>query len=106
MLLVDARLFGQGILVTLELGCLSIFFGSLLGAGLGLLRASSMRWLHAPVDAYVEVIRSIPALVFLFVVYYGLPILFGVGSLSPLTSAVLAMSLHTAGYTCQIMRAG
>jgi polar amino acid transport system permease protein len=106
MLLVDARLFGQGILVTLELGCLSILFGSLLGAVLGLLRASSLTWLHAPIAAYVEVIRSIPALVFLFVVYYGLPILLGVGSLSPLASAVLAMSLHSAGYTCQIMRAG
>jgi len=106
MLLVDARLFGQGIVITLELGFLSIFLGSLLGAVLGLLRASSLTWLHAPITAYVEVIRSIPALVFLFVVYYGLPILFCVGSLSPLPSAVLAMSLHTAGYTCQIMRAG
>ncbi|HEY2592988.1 MAG TPA: amino acid ABC transporter permease, partial [Chloroflexota bacterium] len=42
----------------------------------------------------------------LFVAYYGLPIVLGIRSLSPLTSAVVAMALHNAAYTCQIVRAG
>jgi polar amino acid transport system permease protein len=103
---VYAGLLGQGIVVTLELGLLAILFGTLLGAALGMLRVSSLTWLHRPIDTYVQVVRSIPALVFLFVVYYGLPIVLGVGSLSPLASAALAMSLHNAAYMCQIVRGG
>ena len=101
-----AGLLGQGIVVTLELGVLAIVFGTLLGGAMGTLRVSSLAWLHRPIDAYVQVVRSIPALVFLFVVYYGLPIVLGVGSLSPLLSAALAMSLHNAAYMCQIVRGG
>jgi His/Glu/Gln/Arg/opine family amino acid ABC transporter permease subunit len=105
-LLVYARLLGQGIVVTLELGVLAIVFGTLLGAALGTLRVSPLTWLYRAIDTYVQVVRSIPALVFLFVVYYGLPIVLGLGSLSPLTSAALAMSLHNAAYVCQIVRGG
>src|ERR687884_720569 len=101
-----AVLFGQGLFITLELGLLTIIFGGLLGAALGALRASGPQWLQGPIALYVEVIRSTPLLVFLFVAYYGLPIVLGIRSLSPLTSAVVAMSLHNAAYTCQIVRAG
>jgi His/Glu/Gln/Arg/opine family amino acid ABC transporter permease subunit len=103
---VAAVLFGQGLIVTLELGVLSIVLGGALGAVLGALRASDVRWSHTPIDLYVQLIRSIPLLVFLFVAYYGLPIVLGIRSLSPLASAVVAMSLHNAAYTCQIVRAG
>jgi His/Glu/Gln/Arg/opine family amino acid ABC transporter permease subunit len=98
-------LFAQGLFITLELGILTILFGGLLGALLGAVRVSGPRWAQQFVALYVEVVRAIPALVFLFVVYYGLPIVLHINSLSPLTSAVLALSLHTAAYTCQIVRA-
>ena len=99
-------LFAQGLATTLVLGILTILFGGAFGAILGALRASNVRWVQQPIALYVEVVRSIPLLVFLFVAYYGLPIVLGVRSLSPLTSAVVAMTLHNAAYTCQIVRAG
>jgi His/Glu/Gln/Arg/opine family amino acid ABC transporter permease subunit len=101
-----ALLFAQGLFITIELGILTIVFGGLLGGVLGAIRASDLRWLQTPVALYVEIIRSIPLLVFLFVAYYGLPIVLGINSLSPLTSAVVAMSLYNAAYTSQIVRAG
>jgi polar amino acid transport system permease protein len=103
---VYALLFAQGLATTLVLGVLTILFGGVLGAVLGALRASDVRWVQKPIALYVEVVRSIPLLVFLFVAYYGLPIVLGIRSLSPLTSAVVAMALHNAAYTCQIVRAG
>lgn len=99
-------LFAQGLFVTIELGIFTILFGGLLGAVLGVLRTSDIHWVQAPIALYVEVMRSIPLLVFLFVAYYGLPIVFGITSFSPLTSAIFAMSLHSAAYTTQIVRAG
>jgi His/Glu/Gln/Arg/opine family amino acid ABC transporter permease subunit len=96
----------QGLFITIELGILTVIFGGLLGGVMGAIRASDIRWLQAPIALYVEVMRSIPLLVFLFVAYYGLPIVLGINSLSPLTSAIVAMSLHNAAYTCQIVRAG
>jgi polar amino acid transport system permease protein len=101
-----AILFGQGLFITIELGILTVLFGGILGGVLGGIRASDLRWLHAPIALYVEIIRSIPLLVFLFVAYYGLPIVLGINSLSPLTSAVIAMSLHNAAYISQTVRAG
>jgi His/Glu/Gln/Arg/opine family amino acid ABC transporter permease subunit len=101
-----ALLFGQGLFITIELGILTIVCGGLIGAVLGAVRASDLHWLQGPIALYVEVIRSIPLLVFLFVAYYGLPIVLGINSLSPLTSAIIAMSLHNAAYTSQIVRAG
>ncbi|HEY1292107.1 MAG TPA: amino acid ABC transporter permease [Chloroflexota bacterium] len=101
-----AILFAQGLFITIELGILTVLFGGILGGVLGAIRASDVRWLQAPIALYVEVIRSIPLLVFLFVAYYGLPIVLGINSLSPLTSAVIAMSLHNAAYTSQTVRAG
>jgi len=80
-------LFAQGLATTLVLGILTILFGGAFGAILGALRASNVRWVQQPIALYVEVVRSIPLLVFLFVAYYGLPIVLGVRSLSPLTSA-------------------
>ncbi|HLZ31973.1 MAG TPA: amino acid ABC transporter permease [Chloroflexota bacterium] len=101
-----ALLFAQGLFITIELGILTVIFGGLLGGVLGATRASGPRWLQGPIAVYVEVMRSIPLLVFLFVAYYGLPIVLGINSLSPLTSAIIAMSLHNAAYTSQIVRAG
>lgn len=101
-----AVLFGQGLFITIELGVLTVIFGALLGGVLGAIRASGVRWLQGPIALYVELMRSIPLLVFLFVAYYGLPIVLGINSLSPLTSAIVAMSLHHAAYTSQIVRAG
>jgi His/Glu/Gln/Arg/opine family amino acid ABC transporter permease subunit len=106
MLQAYAVLFAQGLFITLELGILTIVFGGVLGAILGATRVSGPRWAQAPIVLYVEIMRAIPALVFLFVVYYGLPIVLHIGGLSPLTSAVLALSLHSAAYTSQIVRAG
>ena len=54
--------------------------------------------------AYIDVFRAIPLLVLLIVIYYALPF---VGlRLSPFASAATALSLVSAAYSAEILRAG
>jgi polar amino acid transport system permease protein len=54
--------------------------------------------------AYVELVRNIPFLILVYVGFFGLPKL-GL-SMSAFTVGVVAITLHTGGYFCEIMRAG
>src|SRR5699024_9113272 len=55
----------------------------------------------------MEFIRSTPPLVQLFFLYYGLPVLPGVGvSLSAFTCAVIGLGLHFSTYIGEVYRSG
>ena len=79
---------------------LSVAFGTLLGV----VRSVRVPVLGALGEAYVELVRGIPLIVLLSVVYYGLPAL-GV-TLGGFPSAVLALGLYSAAYTSEIVRGG
>ena len=79
---------------------LSVVFGTLLGV----VRSVRLPILGALSEAYVELVRGIPLIVLLSVVYYGLPAL-GV-TLGGFPSAVLALGLYSAAYTSEIVRGG
>ena len=79
---------------------LSVVFGTLLGV----VRSVRLPILGALGEAYVELVRGIPLIVLLSVVYYGLPAL-GV-TLGGFPSAVLALGLYSAAYTSEIVRGG
>ncbi len=54
--------------------------------------------------AYIDVFRAVPVLVLLIVIYYALPF---VGlRLSPFWAAASALSLVSAAYSAEILRAG
>src|SRR4051794_24556693 len=79
---------------TLLLGVVCIVLGSVAGVGLAIARlygAWPVRWLTI---AYIDVFRSIPVLVLLFVVYYALP--FTGLRLSSFWSATAAISMVSA----------
>ncbi len=86
--------------VSLSALLLSVVFGTLLGV----VRSVRLPILGALSEAYVELVRGIPLIVLLSVVYYGLPAL-GV-TLGGFPSAVLALGLYSAAYTSEIVRGG
>ena len=104
----------QGLLTTLALLALALAFGLIAALPLGVLRASSRRWLGVPIGAPVwlctYVIRGTPLLVQLFLIYYGLA-QFDAVRASPLWPwlsdawfcAVLAFTLNTAAYTTEMI---
>ncbi len=94
----------RGFLLTLELGVSSVVVGTLLGLLVGLLGLYGPAPLRVLARIYVDVLRSMPLLVFLVLIYYALP--FVKILLPAFLSAVLAISLIASAYVAEIFRAG
>ncbi|MBQ2533722.1 MAG: ABC transporter permease subunit, partial [Lachnospiraceae bacterium] len=59
--------------ITITYVFFSLLFGFLLGALTAYFRLSKNRILNGIAGAYITVMRCVPSIVFLFLVYYGLP---------------------------------
>lgn len=94
----------QGFLINLQVTGLTIVLGVPLGFLLALLVRSHNRWVHAPAIAFVEVGRGAPALVLVQFIYFGLPQINL--TLESFAAAVVAMTLSSACYISEILRAG
>jgi len=101
----------EGLALTLALIAASLAGGALIAgpATWALLRPS--RWLRSPARAYVWAFRGTPALVQLFVIYYGLAQFEWLRETSawavlrePFWCCVLAFSLNSGAYTAEILR--
>lgn len=90
--------------ITVGLAFLALFTGSLIGFFFSLLRISSNRLFSTLTLAYAEIFRGSPLLVQLFLVYFGLPIVFHL-NVSAFTTVAVSMVLYTAGYMTEIFRA-
>jgi glutamine transport system permease protein len=99
-----------GAVVTLQLTAISIFLGMIGGSLIGIIRLSSSRTVSLLARIYVDFFRGTPLLVQIFMIYFGLPaILKGAGipfALNQWTAAVIALSLNSAAYIAEIVRAG
>lgn len=93
-----------GLWVTVQLTALALLFGLPLGVVLAVGASAPRRWVRWPVIALVEIGRGAPALILLYVVYYGLPQL-GL-LLSSFPAAVVAIALTTGAYSSEVFRAG
>ena len=106
--------FLNGAKITILLVIFTIFFGVIFGILLALMRISSNPILKAIAATYIEFIRGTPIMVQLFIVYYGLsfiginfpdfPILGS--SFNDLMAGVVALSINSAAYVAEIVRAG
>ena len=96
----------KGLLTTISIAVCSI-----LGAALGALVLGPLRLSTAPVIRiasllFIEFIRGASAIVFLFWVFYALPMIPGMPHLSPYAASILVLSLVGASYGAEIVRAG
>jgi len=97
-------LFG-GIWLTVALSSVSIFFSVIVGLFLSFPGLSSNYYVRSFNRIYVETFRSIPVLVLILWVYYGLPVVIGL-SLSPFTAGIVALALSDSAFEAEIFRAG
>jgi polar amino acid transport system permease protein len=94
----------KGALITVELTLWSIFFGTIIGLFVALMKISSLKVLRLMGGFYTWVVRGIPLLVQLFILFYGLP---QVGiQLSPKMTAIVGLSICGGAYIAEIIRAG
>ncbi len=101
----------SGIGITLGLLVYSLLGGLVLGSLLCMALTSKKPWLRATARCYVTFFRGTPALVQLFVIYYGLaqfPILrespLWIVMRDPFWCCVLAFALNSGAYVAEIMR--
>ncbi len=94
----------SGLWITIGLGAAAIVLGLVGGLVLVLARLYGGVPLRQFAIAYIDVFRSVPVLVLLIVIYYALPFI-GL-RLSPFGAATTALSLVSAAYSAEILRAG
>ncbi|MCD5347447.1 amino acid ABC transporter permease [Agromyces sp. H3Y2-19a] len=76
----------------------------IVGFVLAIGRLSDHAWLRRPVGAVVEVLRAVPVLVFMFLLYYGLPVI-GV-KMDPYWAVVIALIAYNGSVLAEVIRAG
>lgn len=96
----------KGLGITLSLFAWSMFFSTMLGLMLALMRLSPigpLRWFSIGFGWFF---RGIPLLLLLFYAFFALPELGDTFLLSPFRAAVLGLSLWTAAYQSEAFRSG
>jgi polar amino acid transport system permease protein len=94
----------EGLWITILLGAVSIVAGMVSGLLMALARLYGPAPLRTAARIYIDVLRSIPLLVLLVLVYYALPFV-GI-RMSSFVSAAMAITLVSCAYTAEIFRAG
>ena len=83
---------------------ISFVLACILGVGIALLRISGLRLFRWPAFAYVQLIRGVPLLVFLYWVYFGVALALGINFTAP-QAAIIALTVTGSAYTAEIFRA-
>lgn len=95
---------GSGFLVTLGTWSSGVVLGLALGMLIAVAQVFGNGFVRAPLRVFIELIRSTPFLVQLFLVYYGGPS-FGI-SLDPIPAGILGLGVYGSVYFAEIFRTG
>jgi octopine/nopaline transport system permease protein len=102
-----------GLPLTIGLAVISVILGGVLGFVVALLSMSSFGSVRAIAWLYVQLFRSVPLLVLLFIVYYGVSQFEAVRQSvfwpflrEPFWCVLLALTVNTSPYAAEIIRGG
>lgn len=102
--LVYWRLFLNGLIVTLQLSVITIITSSILGFLVGILYTLKCKPLRAVLTVYVQLFRSCPILMLLYMGYFGMAYLgFNIDTFP---ATVLVFTLYGGAYIAEIIRSG
>jgi polar amino acid transport system permease protein len=100
----------EGAWITLQVAVLAQIVGIVLGGGLAFMRMARNPAPRVVAGGYVWIFRGTPALLQLFILYFGVPQLFDnqtlTNELTAFRAAIIALGLNEAAYMSEIMRAG
>ena len=97
-------LFLKGLIVTIEMSAVASAAALIWGLILLLMRISKRNVLYLPAIGYIEIVRNVPVLIQMYIIYFGLPSL-GI-MFSPFVCGVLALTMQNGGYLAEIYRGG
>lgn len=93
----------RGLMTTLQISAWAIAISAILGFVIAMMQASSLITARILARAYIEVVRNIPILVLLFLLYFVVAPIFGV---SRFWAGVLTLAIYEAAFAAEIYRAG
>ncbi|MBX3653763.1 MAG: amino acid ABC transporter permease [Ramlibacter sp.] len=94
-----------GLVITLALSVLGVVLAFPLGVALALARISPFAGVRYPAIALIAVVRGVPLIMFIFWVYFFLPVLTG-RPISGFTTMLVTLVIYEAAYLAEIVRAG
>lgn len=95
----------QGAWLTLVLTATSMVFGTIIGFPLALMKMSQSRVARGISAVYGTLIRGLPLLVQILLVYFALPLVTGM-RMPAVVAGGVAMALYTGGFMAEVFRAG
>lgn len=93
----------DGLWETLVISFFSILFGTLFGGIVCWMRLSRRRWFKGVAMVFVEIVRGIPVLVLLMIMFY---VVFSSGAVAARWVAVIAFSINFGAYVSEMFRTG
>jgi polar amino acid transport system permease protein len=95
----------DGLWMTFKISIITIFFGSILGVIIGMLRTLNYWIINLPLGLFIHSIRGTPFLIHLYVIFFMLPST-GISwlQLDAFPAAVIALSFYTSTYVAEIVR--
>lgn len=94
----------KGSVITIQLAVSSIFFGTIIGFLIALMKISPFTPLRILGQGYTWIFRGMPLIVQLFIIYYGIAAAFGI-NLGAKVAAIIGISLCGGAYIAEIVRA-
>ncbi|MCL7419603.1 MAG: ABC transporter permease subunit [Methylobacter sp.] len=93
----------DGLKTTMVISIFATLFGTLLGALVCFMRMSKRTVLNLPARVYINIIRGMPVLVLLMLIFY---VIFASVNISPVLVAIIAFGMNFAAYVSEIFRSG
>jgi len=94
----------DGLLVTLSICAVATGGAFALAIPLLAARRSGRAWLNRPAIVYITLIRGLPILILVFLFYFGLPALLGLGRVSAFWVGVVALAMNGAAFLSEVLR--
>ncbi|MDA3807587.1 MAG: amino acid ABC transporter permease [Thiomicrorhabdus sp.] len=91
----------EGVLIVIELLILLLLLGLVVGMLLASMEVYGNKFFKMFAKLFISIFRGVPAVILLFLVYYGISNLYDIPSFG---AAVLALGLRSAAYQSQIFR--
>ncbi len=101
---INMRYLLQGLLVTIQVSVISIILSFIIGAVLGVVRYSKIKYVSAIVGFIIDLVRNLPLLLIIFFTYFGLPT-FGI-RLDIMVAAITALTVFESAMCAEIFRSG
>ena len=100
------QFFLSGLLKTLLFSIISVFLSLIVGALVCLMRISKIKPISFVASAYVEVIRGVPSLLLLLIVYALVPRISLGAFNTEIIACILALFINSSAYMAEIYRSG